>query len=683
MKTNAAWNILLSLFVLTGCNDSSSESPTSPPTEPNPPPTEPVPPPVIEPDICSAQISPQPFDAYRFSQQATLGVTSEQLDQIKQSQSLCDWIDSQIAMEPDFSYLHATISTAHNSDPSSPLFDLNNAEYNGFNNKSTAGKEGGSFDLKRYQSYAWWEGTLESETLLRNRIAYALSQLLVVSHTETPLHRRGESLAYYYDLLYTNAFGNYRDILKAIAISPTMGVFLSHEGNQKLTTLSDGSIVRPDENFAREIMQLFSLGLNQLNQDGSLKADSEGNPIPTYTLDDVVEVSRVLTGWYIDNDNYNGKGENFGRADYNNGEYSSPMLTDESYHDKQAKTVLGTTIPAGLTVEEDLDTLIDILMTSSNIAPHVSSFLISQLVTANPTQEYIADIVKVFEDNGTGTKGDMASVIKAILLHPEARNAEYYTLDNYGRAKEPIFFMADIMKKFTLQKVPGILRNKNEPNGDVFKSNPTDGIYAIFNPEAVFGYGPLRSPTVFNFYPADKEYNIDGTALLAPSLDLFTDASLAKLTFYSKGIIRDSVYELIMSPAGDACNGVPCSNLYEWGQTWGPHNDARIVLSYEQELDILKSHLDGDLTNITKPEFREPAIRTLIEHLHSKINSNSLPDLMIEELIEHFDAAELNPIWRCREGQNVGEQLALECSINTIADATQTMLFNSYNLLQR
>ena len=677
MKINAAWNILISLFVLTGCNDTSSDSPTLPPTEP--PPTKPVPPPVVETDICSAQTSPQPFDAYRFSQQATLGVTSEQLDQIRQSQSLCDWIDSQIAMEQDYSYFQATKDTAHHSDPDNAIFDVKHPEYNGFNNLSTTGQTGGSFDLTRYQSYAWWEGTLESETLLRNRVAYALSQLLVVSHTETPLHRRGESLAYYYDLLYTNAFGNYRDILKAIAISPTMGVFLSHEGNQKLTTLSDGSIVRPDENFAREIMQLFSLGLNQLNQDGSLKADSEGNPIPTYTLDDVIEVSRVLTGWYIDNDNYNGKGDNFGRANYNNGEYSSPLLADESYHDKQAKTVLGITIPAGQTAEEDLDALIDILMTSSNIAPHVSSFLITQLVTANPTQGYIADIVKVFEDNGTGEKGDMASVIKAILVHPEARDAKYYTSDSYGRAKEPVFFMADIMKKFAVQKVPGI----PTISGNTFKSNATDGIYAIINPITVFGYGPLRSPTVFNFYPTDKAYNIEETSLLAPSLDLYTDASLAKLTFYTRGIIQSSPYELIMSPTGSMCGGNSCSSLFEWGQTWGPSNEAKIVLSYAQEIELLKSHLNGDLKNITRPEFREPAIRALIAHLHSKINHETLPDGMIEELITHFDAADSFPIWQCREGQVVEEQLALECSINTIGDAIQTMVFNSYNLLQR
>ncbi|MFM2667478.1 DUF1800 family protein [Vibrio mediterranei] len=667
MKILNSLSIIVILTSIVGCNDNSSESPSSPP------------PPTIELDICSEQTSPEPFDVYRFSQQATLGASNTQLRQIQQSTNLCSWIDAQIAMPIDFSYLEATMNTAHYSDPNNPIFNHSHPDFNGFNNSSVTGQTGGSFDLTRYQSYAWWEGTLESENLLRNRIAYALSQLLVVSDSETPLHRRAESLAYFYDILYANAFGNYREILKKVALSPTMGVFLSHNGNQKHTTLNDGSIVRPDENFAREIMQLFSLGLNQLNLDGSIKTDVEGNPIPTYSLDDVIETSRVLTGWYIDNDNYNGKGENFGRANYNNGQYSSAMIFDETYHDNGTKTILGTTIPPGQTVEQDLDSLIDILMASDNIAPHISTFLISQLVTANPSPTYIADIATVFNNNGEGIKGDLASVVKAILVHPEARNSSFYSSDSYGRAKEPVFIIADIMKKFSAQKLPGIPTK----NGNTFKSNSTEGIYGIINPNVVFGYGPMRSPTVFNFYPSDKIYNIEGISLLAPSLDLYTDSSLAKLTFYTRAIIQQHPYELIMSSTGEMCDGKPCTSLFEWGQTWGPNNESKVVISYEEEIALLTSHLNGDLTNITDSQLRQPAIRALIEHLNTKLVGNTLPIDLIEELVSHFVIANPYPIWQCREGQIIAYQLALECSVNTIADAVQTIMFNSYNLLQR
>lgn len=232
-------------------------------------------------------------------------------------------------------------------------------------------------------------------------MAFALSQILVVSRYGGVLSGKPAGLANYYDVLVKNAFGNYRDLLFEVATHPVMGNYLSMMGSAKENP-STGAL--PDENFARELMQLFTLGLYKLNMDGSTVVDNNtGRPIPSYTQNDVQELARALTGWKS-----------------SDVDFVEPMQVINKLHDSGEKKILDTTLPAGLTGQEELSRVIDILMSHPNIAPFVSKRLIQRFVTSNPSPEYVTRISTVFNDNGKGIKGDLSAVMKAILLDEEA-----------------------------------------------------------------------------------------------------------------------------------------------------------------------------------------------------------------------------------------------------------------------
>nr|WP_246225698.1 DUF1800 domain-containing protein [Vibrio agarilyticus] len=359
------------------------------------------------------------------------------------------------------------------------------------------------FDRSDVREGIWWESLLFGEDQLRQRAAFALSQLLVVSRKDNPMRNHPQALTAYYDILLKHAFGNYRDLLEEITLSPAMGAFLSM-ANSKKANPKRGTF--PDENFAREVMQLFTIGLYELNLDGSVKRDASGNPISTYSQKDVEEVARALSGWtYSDIER-----DEEGKIIHGKG-YVKPMEPGSDkwgvWHDSEAKVVLGHVLPAGQAPLEDVQAVLDILFEHSNTAPFVARHLIQRLVTSNPSPEYIERVASVFVDNGQGVRGDLKSVLAAVWLDSEALNgAVDSTRYPIQKLKEPVLALAEVFHRLNAEK--------SDSNAFVLDTNE------VFKSVA---QGPLSANSVFNFYSPD--YKPSGplldNQLFAPEFEIF------------------------------------------------------------------------------------------------------------------------------------------------------------------
>ncbi|MCU0795343.1 MAG: DUF1800 family protein [Akkermansiaceae bacterium] len=331
----------------------------------------------------------------------------------------------------------------------------------------------------------WMRNIVHKDDQLRQRIAWALSQIFVVSRKgfiDEAVNAQG--LAAYYDMLASHAFGNYRTLLKDVTMHPTMGWYLSHLGNQK----ADPSLNRyPDENYAREIMQLFSIGLWELNPDGTPLLDNSGKPIPTYDNETIKELARVMTGFWFSGNSF---------FDYSGADAPSfakfrvPMALLDAYHDQGPKEIVGglrlnLALPGGQSAQNEVDAAIDALFHHPNCGPFISRRLIQFLVKSNPTPEYVARVSAVFANNGAGVRGDLFAVVKAILLDPEARNPLPWLEPAEGKLSEPMLRLTRAIKAFEA--------GKTSPNLEFWARDP---IYS-------FKQGFLNSDTVFNFFQPD------------------------------------------------------------------------------------------------------------------------------------------------------------------------------------
>lgn len=318
---------------------------------------------------------------------------------------------------------------------------------------------------------------------LRQRVAYALGQIIVTSSNKL---NYSEEIIPWMRILSKNAFGNYRTLLREVSVSPSMGKYLDLANSMK-----PGMEGGANENYAREIMQLFTIGLWKLNQDGSMTLDGAGRPIPTYNQFTVQQISLAFTGWTY----ATAPGKKPG---YVNWEYfGAPMETRPAIHATGQKSVLGVTIPAGQSVEQDLDSVIDILFNHPNTPPFIATRLIRSLVMSNPSPEYITRVANVFANNGSGVRGDLKAVVTAILLDPEARN-DVPTV-NGGRLKEPIL------------QISGFLRALN---GAYL---PTQQVTYIYESLAQMPLGP---PSVFNWF--SPLYRIPNSSLLGPEFQIYS-----------------------------------------------------------------------------------------------------------------------------------------------------------------
>lgn len=334
--------------------------------------------------------------------------------------------------------------------------------------------------------YSFWQNNILNEDLLRQRVAWALSQIMVISF-RSDLEGRGEALATYYDILLTNALGNYEDLLYQVTLSPAMGFYLSHYNNPK-ENLEEN--IHPDENYAREVMQLFSIGLYELHNDGTHKKDSEGKDIPTYDNKDIREMARVFTGlgpggimdtteWLTE--------PYFGLDQYWN-DYTVPMAMYEEFHDTAEKHLVGgTTLPAGQSGMEDIRQAIHALSMHPNVGPFISRRLIQNMVKSNPTPGYIDRVASVFNNNGQGERGDLGAVVKAILLDPEARNCEWIRNENQGKLREPLQRYLHLVRSMDLLNINGKYWNIG------------------YDFAEATGQIPLASNSVFNFFLPDYQ----------------------------------------------------------------------------------------------------------------------------------------------------------------------------------
>ncbi len=353
------------------------------------------------------------------------------------------------------------------------------------------------------QTPAWWYNAVNGPDQLRQRMAFALSEILVASSVNVVLYTQGRGLGYYYDQIASNALGNFRTLLTAVSTSPEMGEYLTFYKND---VPNPATGVQPDENYAREVMQLFTIGLWQLNPDGTQTLDAGGNPIPTYAQADVSALARVFTGWGSALD-----GQSAGAAWSNEQpDYLNPMACYASHHDSGAKTIVGgATIAAGGTCQSDMATALDTLFNHANTGPFISKQLIQRLVTSNPSAAYVARVAAVFANDGTGVRGNLLAVAKAILTDSEA--VAVGTSAGAGKLREPMLRLTALWRAFSASQSNGLV---------------SDQITSNAAPD--FGEDALQSPTVFNFFtPSYERAGPMATAgLVTPEFQITNESSI-------------------------------------------------------------------------------------------------------------------------------------------------------------
>jgi uncharacterized protein (DUF1800 family) len=375
------------------------------------------------------------------------------------------------------------------------------------------------FDNEYPGDYMIWNQLMSDANGVRKRIALALSEFFVVSLPALDFSWRAQAIAFYWDQLNSNAFGSYRKLLEDITLNPAMGWFLSTRGNRKEDARSGR---QPDENYAREVMQLFTIGLYELNNDGSRKVNANSQPIETYTNTDVSNLARVFTGYdwdFTGNVNTPAVG-NATRLIPGTGFTLKPMTIDTtkwqypsgtSQHSTLEVVFLGTTIPANTDGTAALKTALDALFNHANVGPFFAKQMIQRLVTSNPSAAYIDRVAKIFNNNGAGTRGDLRAVFKAILMDDEAINVAGLSNVTFGKVREPMIRFAQWARTFgaTSTSSNWKIGNLSDQAGSI-------------------GQSALRSPSVFNFFrpgyvPANTA--IATNSLVAPEFQLINETS--------------------------------------------------------------------------------------------------------------------------------------------------------------
>lgn len=418
-----------------------------------------------------SNLNAEDVEAARFLNQATFGATEQSVRDFKTFASKAAWIDAQQALP-----ISLTLPYTQS-----------------FGNGST----------RQSRHHVWWNNALDEPDQLRQRVAFALSQIFVVSDLDATLSNAQYGMSDYYDMLSRNAFGNYRTLLEEIALHPVMGVYLSMVRNEKADAAKN---IRPDENFAREVLQLFSIGLFELNDRGELT--NPAAPIPTYDQTTIEEFARVFTGWNYPN-----------VRSWTDSNLPSPafmvrMVPDENFHDTGSKSLLnGAVVPAGLSTEQDMQAALDNIFQHQNVPPFISKQLIQRLVSSNPSPEYVQRIATVFKNNGGGVRGDLGAVVKAILLDEEAQQGRAVNPE-FGKIREPNIKLAHywrVLNATTGPKANGI-------------HNTAD--FAVDRLDEMGGQAVMKSKSVFNFYLPDNPLR-PGQALLSPEMQNQTEAYIA------------------------------------------------------------------------------------------------------------------------------------------------------------
>jgi uncharacterized protein (DUF1800 family) len=367
---------------------------------------------------------------------------------------------------------------------------------------------------------------------LRHRVAWALSQILVTSNMQDPI---AYPMRDYQQLLLDYAFGSFEAIVTSVALSPWMGNYLDMVRNDGSPAARARGVV-PNENFARELLQLFTIGLWELKQDGTLLTDASGRPIATYEQDDIVELSRALTGWAYPP--LPGQTPAFNRP-INYVGYMVPIegplngTGSTNYHDTGAKSWLGWSQPANQRANADVGAALSIALNHPNTAVYIGRQLIQQLVTSNPSPAYVKRVVDVWNNDGAGNRGNLKAVVRAIMLDPEARAPRNPVVSTFGKLKEPALYVTNLLRAL---------------NGT------TDGVY-LRSPVSNMGQNIYNSPTVFNYYQQD--YVVPGTELAGPPFQIFDATSYFARTNFAYALIYHSTCDTGLATSPSTCGPNP------------------------------------------------------------------------------------------------------------------------------
>jgi len=469
-------------------------------------------------------VSPQ--DASRFLDQATFGATDADIHHL----SLIGyqaWLSEQFAATQTLMTPGVEQALIVNSQPACAAGDVAcNAALFMQNNQGQV-----------YTENAFWQQSLTANDQLRQRVAYSLHVMLVISMTATGVQNMPRGAAHYYDTLGADAFGNFRQLLEDVTLNPMMGQWLAMQGNDKGNATTD-----PDENYAREVMQLFTIGLYQLNDDGTQKLDGTGKPTPTYSNTDVMGLAKVFTGfsWNVPGNTsdaawsdccmYVGPGH---------GEDLLPMQSYPTHHSTAEKDFLGVTIPAGSTDPNgDLKIALDTLFNHPNLPAFFSKQMIQHMVTSNPSPAYVSRVAAVFKDNGLGVRGDLKAVITAILMDPEARDtAGDAGNPQFGKVREALIRYTHWARAFTAQS----------RTGGFWMGSTEDPIWGL-------GQMTLRSPTVFNWFApgyVPPGTSIEQAGMTAPELQMTNVSSVVGYLNYMQTTV-----------GSDATNGFDVFSSY-------------------------------------------------------------------------------------------------------------------------
>ena len=430
---------------------------------------------------------------------------------------------------------------------------------------------------------SWFKLSVNAPDQLRQRVAYALSQFFVVSG-DGELGGQPAALSNYYDILIAHSFGNFRDLLEQVTLSPVMGNYLSMKGNQKPDPEKN---IRPDENYARELLQLFSIGLVQLDLNGNVQTDAAGIPLPTYNQETVEGFAHVFTGWHYKNvDNWN-----YPKTE----DWFSPMQAYGEHHDTGAKTLLnGVTLPAGQSTEKDMQDALDNIFNHPNVGPFFSKHLIMQLVTSNPTPDYIARVASTFNSDANGVRGNIAAVVTAVLTDDEALNGFANDAENFGKLREPIVRLVSLWRGF-----------EGDPDHPDFDYTWIASRVA---------QAPMQSPSVFNFFSSDfsQPGDIRDRGLLSPELQIHNESTMISIT---SALLAHSIWRNTISETSREFAPVDISPLMLLD------DDPTAQLNYLSKLTLNNPMSDG---------LQKQALYLLQER------RNASPEIRAEELLFLF-----------------------------------------------
>ena len=435
---------------------------------------------------------PTANDAARFLTQATFGPKMADITSL-QTKGFDTWLSEQLALPAD-SHL-AYVDRLVQAEPTKSFYDEAMME-------------------------TFWNQTVKGNDQLRQRVSFALSEFFVVSFNSN-LSGEFYAMASYADMLNRNAFGNFRQLLEDVTLHPAMGRYLDALQNDKEDTVTGR---QPNENYAREVLQLFSIGLYQLHPDGSLKLGTTGLPIETYDQNIVQGFAHVFTGWSYGTFT---KTENNWKWPpvWNNGSqfWRVPMETWPNHHSTLAKTLLnGATLTAGQTPQKDLQDALDNIFNHPNVGPFVARQLIQRLITSNPSPAYVYRVTQKFNDNGSGVRGDLKAVIKAILLDYEARSTDVLANQGYGKLREPVVRLAQLFRVFNYScpcnKIP---------------------VYWMDSPVYALGQNPYRAPTVFNFFEPNHSHpgHVATAGLHAPEFQITNEVSITGISNFMRYVV--------------------------------------------------------------------------------------------------------------------------------------------------